>query len=66
MSDAILKLVQAPEAEKEQKGTRYTPAEIHQQPEMWEETYKICEGMKSQIQAFLGGETDRKGLERLA
>ena len=59
MADALLKLVQAPEAEKEKKGTRYTPAEIYQQPEMWEQTLKICEGMKKEILAFLGGETDR-------
>lgn len=62
MADAMLKLVQAPEAEKDKKGTRHTPAEIYQQPEMWEQTLKICEGMKSEILAFLGNETDRKFL----
>jgi len=62
MSDALLKLIQAPEAEKKEKGTEYTPAEIYQQPEMWLETLKILEGQKEEIPAFLGGETDRKFL----
>lgn len=62
MADAMLKLIQAPDAERDKRGTRHTPAEIYQQPDMWEQTYKICEDMKSQILAFLGGETDRKFL----
>ena len=62
MSDALLKLIKAPTAERKKKGTVDTPAEIYQQPEMWLETLKILEKQKKEILAFLGGETDRKFL----
>ncbi len=59
MADALLKLIQAPEQEKKTRGTEFTPAEIHQQPEMWRQTLKIMEGQQQQILDFLGGEKDR-------
>jgi len=62
MSDALLKLIQAPDEEKKEKGTEYTPAEIYQQPEMWLETLAILENQKDEILSFLGGETDRRFL----
>ena len=60
MADALLKLIEVPEAEKKAKGTEFTPAEIHQQPEMWLETLSILEKQKAEIVSYLGGETDRK------
>ena len=62
MSDSLLKLIQAPDTEKKERGTEHTPAEIYQQPEMWLETLKILEGQKEEILDFLSGETDRKFL----
>jgi tagatose-6-phosphate ketose/aldose isomerase len=62
MADAMLKLIQEPEATRAKKGTQHTPAEIYQQPDMWLETLQILEGQKAEILKFLGGETDRKFL----
>ena len=62
MSDALLKLIQAPEAERKARGTVDTPAEIYQQPEMWKQTLEILQRQKDEILAYLGGETDRKFL----
>ncbi len=62
MPDALLELIQASAEEQQQKGTRYTPAEIYQQPEMWRQTLAILESQKDEITKFLGGETDRKFL----
>ncbi len=59
MSDALLRLVQESGEEKKNKGTQFTPAEIHQQPEMWRRTLEILESQKKEILAYLGGETDR-------
>jgi len=62
MSDALLRLVQEPDEQKKKKGTEFTPAEIHQQPEMWKQTLEILQRQKDEILAYLGGETDRKFL----
>ncbi|MBN2289232.1 MAG: glucosamine--fructose-6-phosphate aminotransferase, partial [Candidatus Glassbacteria bacterium] len=62
MPDALLRLIQEPEAGKKNKGTEFTPAEIHQQPEMWRQTLEILRKQEPQIKAYLGGETDRKFL----
>jgi len=62
MSDALLRLVQEPDEQKKKKGTEFTPAEIYQQPEMWKQTLEILQRQKDEIQAYLGGETDRKFL----
>ncbi len=60
--DAMLKLVSAPEGEKREKGTEFTPAEIYQQPEMWMQTLEILKKQQDQILQYLGGETDRRFL----
>ena len=47
--DAMLRLVNAPDEEKKEKGTEYTPAEIYQQPQMWLETLSILDRQKDEI-----------------
>jgi tagatose-6-phosphate ketose/aldose isomerase len=60
--DAMLRLVNEPEEKKKEKGTEYTPAEIYQQPEMWQQTLEILAGQDEEIRRYLGDETDRRFL----
>jgi tagatose-6-phosphate ketose/aldose isomerase len=49
----LSRLIALPDAEKQERGLLHTPAEISQQPETWQKTYKIFEGSKALLAEFL-------------
>jgi len=46
-------LLALPESKKREAGLLYTPAEIAQQPETWQATYRLFEDLKSDLRSFL-------------
>jgi len=53
MTDGLRGLLNASEAEKTARGTRYTPQEILQQPATWHKTYRICAEQRPDLGQFL-------------
>lgn len=53
MIETLDNLLEAPEEEKEARGTRYTPKEIVQQPTSWRVTFKKFEQQRNEIRQFL-------------
>ncbi|MBN1676536.1 MAG: SIS domain-containing protein [Kiritimatiellae bacterium] len=51
--NAFERLLSLPEAEKEQMGVAFTPAEIAQQPAMWRKTVDILRERRAEIAAFM-------------
>jgi tagatose-6-phosphate ketose/aldose isomerase len=49
----LLALLELGAEEQEARGLRYTPQEIHQQPESWHSTYKICLEKAPELRRFL-------------
>ena len=55
MASAIESLIQAPEQEKKERGTEFTPAEIFQQPFIWRDSFRRVKEAKSKLTQFLTG-----------
>ena len=53
MQDALTALLELPGKEKESKGLVFTPAEIHQQPDTWRNTFHKLSQQHPQILKFL-------------
>jgi tagatose-6-phosphate ketose/aldose isomerase len=53
VTDGLRALLAASEAEKEARGTRYTPQEILQQPATWQATYRTCAARRAELSQFL-------------
>ncbi|HKN34713.1 MAG TPA: hypothetical protein VJX16_15850, partial [Terriglobales bacterium] len=53
MIETLDNLLEAPEEEKEARGTRYTPKEIVQKPTSWRVTFKKFEQQRNEIRQFL-------------
>jgi len=51
--DALSKLLALPDSEKRERGLRYTPSEIAQQPATWRTTFELFRGRKQQLSEFL-------------
>jgi len=49
----LSRLLALPQAEKEQRGLLYTPAEIAQQPATWRTTHRLFEESRSELASFL-------------
>ncbi len=50
----LLSLLELGVEEQEARGLRYTPQEIHQQPETWQSTYRICLEQAMELKRFTG------------
>lgn len=53
MIETIDNLIEAPDAQKEARGTRYTPQEIVQQPTSWRGTFERFDQHRSGLRQFL-------------
>jgi tagatose-6-phosphate ketose/aldose isomerase len=53
LQDALLALMDLPDAEKDARGLRHTPREIAQQPDSWESTYRRCAQQRAELSSFL-------------
>lgn len=51
--DALSKLLALPNAEKQERGLRYTPSEIAQQPATWRTTFELFQQRKQELSDFL-------------
>jgi len=51
--DGLQALLGASDAEKDARGTRYTPREIRRQPASWQTTYSICAERRPELTQFL-------------
>lgn len=49
----LSRLLALPPSEKQTRGLLYTPAEIAQQPATWQTTYRLFEGLRSELRRFL-------------
>jgi tagatose-6-phosphate ketose/aldose isomerase len=53
LRNSLQALLELPDDEKDERGIRYTPREISQQPDTWESTYQKCEHERTKISSFL-------------
>lgn len=53
MQNSLQTLLELPDEEKDERGIRYTPNEISQQPDSWLATYQKCEHEREEIRSFL-------------
>jgi D-galactosamine 6-phosphate deaminase/isomerase len=53
LSSPLLSLLELSAEEKETRGLRFTPHEIHQQPKTWQSTYKRCIEKAPELKRFL-------------
>ena len=51
--DPLATLLQLPASEKLERGLRYTPQEIAQQPQTWRRTFELLQKRQPEIEAFL-------------
>jgi tagatose-6-phosphate ketose/aldose isomerase len=51
--EGLQALLGASDAEKDERGTRYTPQEIQRQPASWQTTYSICAERRPELTQFL-------------
>ncbi len=55
MADALTRLVELPDGEKERLGAVHTPREVHQQPFIWRDTVERFAAEREKIMEFIKG-----------
>jgi len=53
LSNPLLELLALPEKQRAERGLQHTPREIHQQPETWKATYRLCQDRSPELAAAL-------------